>query len=219
MDIETLLGGLLSEKDLKELDKAYKYLCDLGEEAKNIKTEDDAYAFAKKLGLKCTKEEFKEGLKGLENLGEQIKKEADKAEKQAKEEYLDAVAVYMTAEKRLKAAEGEYAKYSKELEAEFKENRKLAPEYVEKTAKEIEAQAKKMEEEAKKFYADVEKNLFSTKNMKAFEELSKNIEALGKRFAKAKTTKDTYEIAKDLGMDCTWKEFKEGAEALGIYKE
>ena len=52
MDIETLLGGLLSEKDLKELDKAYKYLCDLGEEAKNIKTEDDAYAFAKKLGLK-----------------------------------------------------------------------------------------------------------------------------------------------------------------------
>ena len=120
MDITEALKDWLKPKDLASLDKLVKYLDELGEKAKNIKTMDDAYAFAKNdLGMKCTKKEFNEGAKYLEYIGDKIKKETEKAEAQAKNAYLDAVAVYMTVEKHLADAQGEYAKFSKKLEAEM----------------------------------------------------------------------------------------------------
>jgi hypothetical protein len=150
--------------------------------AKNIKTMDDAYDFAKNdLGMKCTKKEFNEGAKYLEYIGDQIKKETAKAEDQAKNAYLDAVAVYMTAEKQLSEAQGEYAKYSKKLEAEIKANRKLAPKYIEKAAKEREKETKKFNEEVKK--------VLESKDAKQFLDYVKNFEDLGKKFSKAKNTK------------------------------
>jgi len=209
LKIESMLKDWLTPDNLKGLDEVVKYLEDLGEKAKNIKSVDEAYDFAKELGMKCTKEEFKEGAQTLEYIGKQIEQEEAKAKKQAEDAYMDAVAVYMTAEKRLQAASEEYSKYSKELEKEFNENRKLAPEYAENAAKKLEA-------DAKKFYADVQKSLQSP-DVKGFLELSKNIENLGKRISKAKSTKEVYEIAQDLGLDCSWDEFKETAKSLGMY--
>lgn len=212
LDIKSVLKDWLSPKDMEQLDKLVKYLEELGEKAKNIKTVDDAYDFAKnELGMKCTREEFKEGAEALEYIGDQIKKESEKAEAQAKNAYLDAAAVYMTAEKQLKAAEEEYSKYSKELEEEFKKNRKLAPEYVEKAAKEL-------EENTKKFYADIKKS-FESKDVQKYLEYAQNLESLGKKLSKAKTTKDAYKVATELGLDCSWSDFKDTAKALGIYKD
>jgi len=211
LDISEALKDWLTPKDLASLDKLVKYLEELGEKAKNIKTMDDAYDFAKNdLGMKCTKKEFNEGAKYLEYIGDQIKKETAKAEDQAKNAYLDAVAVYMTAEKQLSEAQGEYAKYSKKLEAEIKANRKLAPKYIEKAAKEREKETKKFNEEVKK--------VLESKDAKEFLDYVKNFEDLGKKFSKAKNTKEAYKLASKLGLDCSWDEFKEYAKQLGIYK-
>lgn len=211
LDISEALKDWLAPKDLASLDKLVKYLEELGEKAKNIKTMDDAYDFAKNdLGMKCTKKEFNEGAKYLEYIGDQIKKETAKAEDQAKNAYLDAVAVYMTAEKQLSEAQGEYAKYSKKLEAEIKANRKLAPKYIEKAAKEREKETKKFNEEVKK--------VLESKDAKQFLDYVKNFEDLGKKFSKAKNTKEAYKLASKLGLDCSWDEFKEYAKQLGIYK-
>ncbi len=210
-DIETALKDLLSPKDMKGLDGVVKYLEELGEKAKGIKTVDEAYDFAKELGMKCTKEEFKQGAETLEYIGGQIEKATANARKQAEETYLDAVAVYMTAEKQLKIAEAEYAKYSKELEAEFQENRKLAPEYAEKAAKQL-------QEDAKKFYEELQQ-LIKSKDVQQYLDFSKNIERLGKRISKAETTKDVYEIASDLGLKCSWEDFKKTAKSLGVYAD
>ncbi|MBR3202369.1 MAG: Nif11 family protein [Solobacterium sp.] len=211
LDISEALKDWLTPKDLASLDKLVKYLEELGEKAKNIKTMDDAYDFAKNdLGMKCTKKEFNEGAKYLEYIGDQIKKETAKAEDQAKNAYLDAVAVYMTAEKQLSEAQGEYAKYSKKLEAEIKANRKLAPKYIEKAAKEREKETKKFNEEVKK--------VLESKDAKQFLDYVKNFEDLGKKFSKAKNTKEAYKLASKLGLDCSWDEFKEYAKQLGIYK-
>ena len=211
LDISEALKDWLTPKDLASLDKLVKYLEELGEKAKNIKTMDDAYDFAKNdLGMKCTKKEFNEGAKYLEYIGEQVKKETAKAEDQAKNAYLDAVAVYMTAEKQLSEAQGEYAKYSKKLEAEIKANRKLAPKYIEKAAKEREKETKKFNEEVKK--------VLESKDAKEFLDYVKNFEDLGKKFSKAKNTKEAYKLASKLGLDCSWDEFKEYAKQLGIYK-
>ena len=210
MKIENLLQDLLPPKDMKGLDGVVKTLEDLGEKAKGIKTVDDAYEFAKGLGLKCTKEEFKQGAETLEYEGEQIERATAKATKEAEEHYLDAVAVYMTAEKQLKLAQEEYTKYSKELEAEFKENRKLAPEYAEKAAKQL-------EEEAKKFYEEL-KELVQSKDVQEYLNFAKNIQRLGKRISQAKNTKDVYNIAEDLGLKCSWDDFKSTAKALGVYE-
>ena len=117
----------------------------------------------------------------------------------------------MTAEKQLKAAEEEYTKYSKELEADFKENRKLAPEYAEKAAKQL-------EEDIKKFYDEL-KNIIQSKDVQEYLNFSKNIERLGKRISKAKTTKDVYAIAEDLGLKCSWDDFKKTAKTLGVYED
>jgi len=209
--IEKALSEWLTPKDMKSLDQVVQYLEELGEKAKGIKTVDDAYDFAKELGMKCTREEFQEGAETLEYIGKQIEQAEEQAKKEAESAYLDAVAVYMTAEKRLKDAGEEYAKYSKELEKEFKENRKLAPEFAENAAK-------KMKEDAQKFYEDVQKTLNSD-DVKEYMEYSKNIEKLGKRFSKAKTTKDVYEIAKDLGLKSSWDEFKKYAKSIGVYKD
>ena len=55
LDISEALKDWLTPKDLASLDKLVKYLEELGEKAKNIKTMDDAYDFAKNdLGMKCT---------------------------------------------------------------------------------------------------------------------------------------------------------------------
>lgn len=211
LDISEALKDWLTPKDLASLDKLVKYLEELGEKAKNIKTMDDAYDFAKNdLGMKCTKKEFNEGAKYLEYIGDQIKKETAKAEDQAKNAYLDAVAVYMTAEKQLSEAQGEYAKYSKKLEAEIKANRKLAPKYIEKAAKEREKETKKFNEEVKK--------VLESKDAKQFLDYVKNFEDLGKKFSKAKNTKEAYKLASKLGLDCSWDDFKEYAKQLGIYK-
>ena len=211
LDISEALKDWLTPKDLASLDKLVKYLEELGEKAKNIKTMDDAYDFAKNdLGMKCTKKEFNEGAKYLEYIGDQIKKETAKAEDQAKNAYLDAVAVYMTAEKQLSEAQGEYAKYSKKLEAEIKANRKLAPKYIEQAAKEREKETKKFNEEVKK--------VLESKDAKQFLDYVKNFEDLGKKFSKAKNTKEAYKLASKLGLDCSWDEFKEYAKHLGIYK-
>ena len=211
LDISEALKDWLTPKDLASLDKLVRYLEELGEKAKNIKTMDDAYDFAKNdLGMKCTKKEFNEGAKYLEYIGDQIKKETAKAEDQAKNAYLDAVAVYMTAEKQLSEAQGEYAKYSKKLEAEIKANRKLAPKYIEKAAKEREKETKKFNEEVKK--------VLESKDAKQFLDYVKNFEDLGKKFSKAKNTKEAYKLASKLGLDCSWDEFKEYAKQLGIYK-
>lgn len=211
LDISEALKDWLTPKDLASLDKLVKYLEELGEKAKNIKTMDDAYDFAKNdLGMKCTKKEFNEGAKYLEYIGDQIKKETSKAEDQAKNAYLDAVAVYMTAEKQLSEAQGEYAKYSKKLEAEIKANRKLAPKYIEKAAKEREKETKKFNEEVKK--------VLESKDAKQFLDYVKNFEDLGKKFSKAKNTKEAYKLASKLGLDCSWDDFKEYAKYLGIYK-
>ena len=211
LDISEALKDWLTPKDLASLDKLVKYLEELGEKAKNIKTMDDAYDFAKNdLGMKCTKKEFNEGAKYLEYIGDQVKKETAKAEDQAKNAYLDAVAVYMTAEKQLSEAQGEYAKYSKKLEAEIKANRKLAPKYIEKAAKEREKETKKFNEEVKK--------VLESKDAKEFLDYVKNFEDLGKKFSKAKNTKEAYKLASKLGLDCSWDEFKEYAKQLGIYK-
>ena len=211
LDITEALKDWLKPKDLASLDKMVKYLDELGEKAKNIKTMDDAYAFAKNdLGMKCTKKEFNEGAQYLEYIGDKIKKETEKAEVQAKNAYLDAVAVYMTAEKQLADAQGEYAKYSKELEAEIKENRKLAPKYIEEAAKEREKETKKFTEDIKKF--------LESKDAKQFLDYVTNLEGLGKKFSKAKTTKEAYNLATKLGLDCSWDDFKEYAKQLGIYK-
>ena len=211
LDISEALKDWLTPKDLASLDKLVKYLEELGEKAKNIKTMDDAYDFAKNdLGMKCTKKEFNEGAKYLEYIGDQVKKETAKAEDQAKNAYLDAVAVYMTAEKQLSEAQGEYAKYSKKLEAEIKANRKLAPKYIEKAAKEREKETKKFNEEVKK--------VLESKDAKQFLDYVKNFEDLGKKFSKAKNTKEAYKLASKLGLDCSWDEFKEYAKQLGIYK-
>ena len=211
LDITEALKDWLKPKDLASLDKMVKYLDELGEKAKNIKTMDDAYAFAKNdLGMKCTKKEFNEGAQYLEYIGDKIKKETEKAEAKAKNAYLDAVAVYMTAEKQLADAQGEYAKYSKELEAEIKENRKLAPKYIEEAAKEREKETKKFTEDIKKF--------LESKDAKQFLDYITNLEGLGKKFSKAKTTKEAYNLATKLGLDCSWDDFKEYAKQLGIYK-
>ncbi len=211
LDITEALKDWLKPKDLASLDKMVKYLDELGEKAKNIKTMDDAYAFAKNdLGMKCTKKEFNEGAQYLEYIGDKIKKETAKAEAKAKNAYLDAVAVYMTAEKQLADAQGEYAKYSKELEAEIKENRKLAPKYIEEAAKEREKETKKFTEDIKKF--------LESKDAKQFLDYVTNLEDLGKKFSKAKTTKEAYNLATKLGLDCSWDDFKEYAKQLGIYK-
>ena len=211
LDITEALKDWLKPKDLASLDKMVKYLDELGEKAKNIKTMDDAYAFAKDdLGMKCTKKEFEEGAQYLEYIGDKIKKETAKAEAKAKNAYLDAVAVYMTAEKQLADAQGEYAKYSKELEAEIKENRKLAPKYIEEAAKEREKETKKFTEDIKKF--------LESKDAKQFLDYVTNLEGLGKKFSKAKTTKEAYNLATKLGLDCSWDDFKEYAKQLGIYK-
>lgn len=211
LDINEALKDWLKSKDLASLDKLVKYLEELGEKAKNIKSIDDAYDFAKNdLGMKVTKKEFTEGAKYLEYIDDKIKKETAKAEAQAKNAYLDAVAVYMTAEKQLTDAQGEYAKYSKKLEAEIKENRKLAPKYIEKAAKE-------REKEVKKFNEDIKKVLES-KDAKQFLDYVKNLEHLGKKFSKAKNTKEVYNLATKLGLDCSWDDFKEYAKNLGIYK-
>lgn len=211
LKIENLLKDWLTSGDMQGLDGVVKSLEELGEKAKGIKTVDDAYEFAKGLGMKCTKEEFKQGAEALEYVGGQIEKATEKARKQAEESYLDAVAVYMTAEKQLKIAQEEYAKYSKELEAEFNENRKLAPEYAEKAAKQ-------MEEDIKKFYEEMKK-VISSKDVQEYLNFSKNIERLGKRISKAKTTKDVYAIAEDLGLKCSWDDFKSTAKVLGVYEE
>ena len=211
LDITEALKDWLKPEDLASLDKMVKYLDELGEKAKNIKTMDDAYAFAKNdLGMKCTKKEFNEGAQYLSYIGDKIKKETEKAEVQAKNAYLDAVAVYMTAEKQLADAQGEYAKYSKKLEAEIKANRKLAPKYIENAAKEREKEVKKFNEEIKK--------VLESKDAKQFLDYVKNLEDLGKKFSKAKNTKEAYKLATNLGLECSWDDFKKYAKQLGIYK-
>jgi len=207
--IEKMLKEWAGSIDLKGLDETVKYLEELGEKAKNIKTADEAYDFAKELGVKCTREEFDEGYKTLEYISNQVENATNEAKKMAENAYMDAVAVYMTAEKRLKAASEEYSKYSKELQNEFEENRKLAPEYAENAAKKLEA-------DAKKFYGEVQ-NVLKSDDVKGYLDFSKNIEKLGKRISKAKSTKEAYEIATDLGLDCSWEDFKKTAKSLGIY--
>ena len=211
LKIKEALKNWLTPEDMQQLDELVKYLEELGDRAKNIKNVDEAYDFARDLGMNCTREEFKQGAESLQYIHEQIKSEEEKAKKQAEEAYMDAVAVYMMAEKRLKAASEEYSRYSQEMKAEFNANRQLAPEYAENAAK-------KLEEDAKKFYADVKKN-FESSDIKQYLSFSKNIEALGKRLSKAKKTKEAYEIARELGLDCSWEDFKKTAKALGIYKD
>jgi predicted S18 family serine protease len=212
-ELSNLMKDWLTPDNMTGLDELVKYLEELGDKAKNIKTVDDAYDFAKELGMKCTREEFKEGAENLKYIDEQIKKEKEKIKKKAENDFLDAVAAYKTAEDNLKKQEAIYAQHSKELEAEFQENRKQAPAYVEKMAKE-------MEEETQKFYDEVQKSFtLDEKDIKAYEEFTKNLEKLGKRIADAKTTKDYYEIAKDLGLKCTYEEFKDGVKDLGKYAD
>lgn len=208
--LEKILKEWLSPKDMSALDETVKYLEELGEKAKNISTVDEAYDFATQdLGMECTKEEFQKGAETLEYISDQIKQKTDEAKKAAENAYLDAVAVYMTAEKRLKAAEAEYTKYTDELKAEFNENRAHAPEYAENAAR-------KLEEDARNFYEDVKQSLKS-KDVEEYIEYIKNMEALGRRLAKAKSTKEAYEIATDLGLDCPWSDFKKAAKTLGMY--
>ena len=55
-------------------------------------------------------------------------------------------------------------------------------------------------------------------NKEAALDYVKNFEDLGKKFSKAKNTKEAYKLASKLGLDCSWDDFKEYAKYLGIYK-
>ena len=63
------------------------------------------------------------------------------------------------------------------------------------------------------------KKVISSKDVQEYLNFSKNIERLGKRISKAKTTKDVYAIAEDLGLKCSWDDFKSTAKVLGVYEE
>ncbi len=158
-NLEDVLKDWLKPSDMGWFDELAKYLEELGDRVKNIKSVDEAYDLAKELGMKCTKEEFKQGAAALEYIGDQIEKKTINDEKKAKNAYLDAVAAYKTAEKHLNDAKAEYEKFAGELTAEFKANRKLASEELkaaeekekaEKEEKKADKEEKKAEKEEKK---------------------------------------------------------------------
>ena len=158
-NLEDVLKDWLKPSDMGWFDELAKYLEELGDRVKNIKSVDEAYDLAKELGMKCTKEEFKQGAAALEYIGDQIEKKTINDEKKAKNAYLDAVAAYKTAEKHLNDARAEYEKFAGELTAEFKANRKLASEEL-KAAQEkenAEKEEKKAEKEEKKAEKDEKK--------------------------------------------------------------
>ena len=165
-NLEDVLKDWLKPSDMGWFDELAKYLEELGDRVKNIKSVDEAYDLAKELGMKCTREEFKQSAAALEYIGDQIEKKNINDEKKAKNAYLDAVAAYKTAEKHLNDARAEYEKFAGELTAEFKANRKLASEELkaaqekekaEKEEKKADKEEKKAEKEEKKAEKKAEK--------------------------------------------------------------
>lgn len=180
-NLEDVLKDWLKPSDMGWFDELAKYLEELGDRVKNIKSVDEAYDLAKELGMKCTKEEFKQGAAALEYIGDQIEKKNINDEKKAKNAYLDAVAAYKTAEKHLNDARAEYEKFAGELTAEFKANRKLASEEL-KAAQEKE-NAEKAEKEEKK--ADKEEKKAEKEEKKAEKKAEKEEKKADKEEKKA----------------------------------